>query len=209
MRERVSFPPILCPPHDTHHILIHPYDDARVCCGQGTCGVELVEQCQEFLVNDQKIDAVIIAVGGGGLLAGCATAIKALSPHTLVLAAEPQEANDLYRSFESGKRETNPKPPETIADSVRTNTGEVIAYPIIREKVDGVIQVSEADIKRAMRLVMERAKLIIEPGAAVAVAAATLLPDLRERFGFRGGENICILLCGGNLDLERVPELIL
>ncbi|CAD7926151.1 unnamed protein product [Amoebophrya sp. A120] len=193
--------------------LIHPYDDARVVCGQGTLAVELIEQMTEPGVestsapskNAPHLDAVVIAVGGGGLLAGCATAIRALSPTTKIIAAEPANANDCYRSFLAKARVDNDGPPKTIADSVKTNLGE-LNLPIILSIVDSVIQVSEEQIKRAMRLILERAKLVIEPGAAVAVAAA-LSPEFRHEFP--ECKRVGVVLCGGNLDIGNLPNLIL
>eukprot|EP00392_Amoebophrya_sp_AT5.2_P011173 g11248.t1 len=167
--------------------IIHPYDDPRVIVGQGTLAVELLEQA------GSDLDAVVIAVGGGGLLAGCATAIRGYytsntsastsSPRTKaikIIAAEPRNANDCAKSFKARRRIDNEGPPKTIADSVKTNLGEN-TLPIILDEVDAVLEVSEENIKRAMRLTLERAKLVIEPGAAVAVAAA-MSADFREKF---------------------------
>lgn len=189
--------------------LVHPYDDVRVSCGQGTVALELLEQ-----VEGEQLDAVVISVGGGGLLAGCSTVIKRLSPTTLVIAAEPAQANDCFRSFyrEDGTlrpkaeriRALNATPPKTIADSLKTNLGLNTA-PVIFNLVDDVFQVSEDQIRAGMRITLERAKQVIEPGAAVAVAVATM-PELYSKYP--SIRRVGVVLCGGNLDLETIPTLI-
>lgn len=181
---------------------VHPYDDFRVISGQGTLGFEIMNDTLEF--GCSYLDAVVISVGGGGLLSGCATAIKAMSPTTLVIGAEPAAADDCYRSFQLGKRVLNEQPPQTIADSVRTNTG-INTFPLIREHVDDIFTVEEVEIKKAMRNVFERAKLVIEPGAAVAVAVA-MSPAFRKKYP--NLKNVGVVLCGGNVDLDTLPTLI-
>jgi len=169
---------------------IHPYDDTRVVCGQGTVGLEIAQDLK-------GLDAVVIPVGGGGLLSGTAVAIKALTPTTRVIAAEPVNADDAKRSFEAGEKKLNEAPPQTVADGLKTNLGDV-TWPLIRQTVDEVISVSESEILSALRLVMERMKLVIEPSAAVGVAAC-----LRPEFAERGYKRVCVVLCGGNLELDR------
>lgn len=187
--------------------LIHPFDDARIVCGNGTVAIELLEDV------DTKLDAVIIAVGGGGLLAGCVTAIRGMANmHSRyegikVIGAEPVMANDCWRSFYTNEKlhkAVNETPPKTIADSLKTNLGG-ITFPIIMENVDAIIQVTEDEIKRAMRLTIERTKLLIEPGAAVAVAAA-----LSEEFSkkYPDCRNVGVVLCGGNIDLSTISGVI-
>ncbi|CAD7951839.1 unnamed protein product [Amoebophrya sp. A25] len=213
--------------------LIHPYDDPRVVCGQGTLAVEFLEdaccnasstgstsssttgstRCTTTGKNISSLDAIVIAVGGGGLLAGCATAIRGWerekfgtqSRKIKIIAAEPLNANDCYQSFTQKTRIDNVGPPKTIADSVKTNLGEV-TLPIILREVDHVIQVSEDNIKRAMKLTFERSKLVVEPGAAVAVAAA-----MSEEMRRKCPEclRIGVVLCGGNLDIRKLPDLLL
>ena len=186
---------------------VHPYNDPRVICGQGTVALE-------FLEDVQNLDVLVVAVGGGGLLSGCCIAAKGINPDIKVVAAEPCEANDCYQSFMQGwpdKPCVNEKPPKTIADSVKVNMGDV-TYPIIKSHVDLVVQVTEDEIKQAMRLTMERAKLVIEPGAAVAVAAACCRTDIVEHFtgSFTSSRkiNVGVVLCGGNVNLEDINGLI-
>jgi len=187
--------------------LLHPYDNSRVCAGQGTVALEFLEECPD-------LDVLVVAVGGGGLLAGCAVAAKAIARERgrciKVVAAEPAESNDCWRSYQRGwpdveKREKNEKPPKTIADSVKTDTGE-FTYPYLKTHVDMVIQCSEAEIRAAMRLTLERSKLVIEPGAAVAVAAACISPEIPRVFP--DAKRVGIVLCGGNVDLDGIPSLI-
>jgi threonine dehydratase len=172
--------------------LIHPYDNADVIAGQGTVALEFFEQVPD-------LDAIITPVGGGGLLSGVCVAAKALKPGIRIFAAEPAGADDAARSLAAGKLipQTGPK---TIADGLLTSLGE-LTWPILRDHVEAVVTVSEEEIVRAMRLAWERAKLLIEPSAAVAVAAA-----LAESFRGRAGlGRVGVVLSGGNVNLERLP----
>jgi threonine dehydratase len=173
--------------------MVHPYNDYRVIAGQATCAKEILEQQPE-------LDAIFCPVGGGGLLSG-----TALSAHYFgnvpVYGCEPEMADDAKRSFNAGHiiPSTNP---QTIADGLKTSLGDK-TFPIIREHVTDIFTVSEAEISAAMRLIWERAKLVIEPSAAVGVAAllkhsAKLLPFGE---GGRGRKKVAVILCGGNVDL--------
>jgi threonine dehydratase/serine racemase len=177
---------------ETGAAFVHPYDDARVIAGQGTAALELLEQAEE-------LDAVVVPVGGGGLLSGSCIALRALSPRTRIFAAEPRGADDAARSLASGRLipQTDPR---TIADGLLTSLGER-TWPIIRDHVERVLTVTDDEIVAAMRLSWERAKLLIEPSAAVAVAAA-LGAEFR---GLDGIERVGVLLTGGNVDLDRLP----
>ena len=177
---------------ETGATFVHPYDDARVIAGQGTASLELLEQAGE-------LDAVVVPVGGGGLLSGTCIALRALSPRTRIFAAEPRGADDAARSLAAGHLipQTDPR---TIADGLLTSLGER-TWPIIRDHVERVLTVTEEEIVAAMRLSWERAKLLIEPSAAVAVAAA-LGAEFR---GLGGIERVGVLLTGGNVDLDRLP----
>ena len=141
---------------------VHPYDDPRIISGQGTAALELLSQ-----VSD--LDVVITPVGGGGLLSGTAIAVTESAPRTRVIGAEPQMADDTYRSFAAG-RVVPIDNPATIADGLRTTVGD-LTFPIIRERVEEIMIASEDGIRSAMRLVWERMKIIIEPSAAVPLAA--------------------------------------
>ena len=177
---------------DEGRVLIHPYNDARIIAGQGTASLELLEE-----VSD--LDVVMTPVGGGGLLSGTSIAVSESSPSTKVIGGEPLNADDAYRSMETGEIQPSVKP-NTIADGLLTSLGE-LTFAIIHERCSGIVTVSENAIAEAMRLVWERMKVIIEPSAAVPVAA------LLEKRGEIPGERIGVIFSGGNVDLERLPWL--
>jgi threonine dehydratase/serine racemase len=170
---------------ETGGTLIHPYDHPDVIAGQGTIALELLEELPD-------LDAIVAPVGGGGMVSGISIAAKALKPDIRVFAAEPQGADDAARSKAAG-RLIPQTGPNTIADGLLTSLGQN-TWPVVRDLVDRVITVSDADIAAAMRLVWERAKLVIEPSAAVPVAVA-LSPD------FPGGQRVAIVLSGGNVTM--------
>ncbi len=174
----------------TQAVVVHAFDDPRVIAGQGTAALELFEQ-----VND--IDTVIAPVGGGGLLSGTALTARSLFPAARVFGAEPRNVDDARQTLKSGR--IMPVTGKTsIADGLLAALG-TITFPIIRDHVTGIITVSEESIVDAMRLIWERLKLIIEPSAAVAVAALLRQPDEFE------GRRVGIILSGGNIDLDKLP----
>lgn len=169
---------------------IHPYNDYRVISGQGTAALELYEEIPE-------LDVVMTPVGGGGLLSGTAIAVSSLSAKTDVMGAEPERADDAYRSFLAG-RIIPVQDPDTVADGLRTSLGD-LTFPIIKRYVKDIVTVSEEGIVAAMRHVWERMKIIIEPSAAVPLGALlTKRTDL-------SGKRIGIILSGGNVDLQHLP----
>ncbi|HNS27188.1 MAG TPA: pyridoxal-phosphate dependent enzyme [Steroidobacteraceae bacterium] len=172
--------------------VVHPYDDADVIAGQGTAALEMLAEPLDF-------DTVVAPVGGGGLIGGTALAARGLLDECAVIAAEPAAADDAWRSFTSGKR-VGASAPDTIADGLRASIG-VRNFELLRRHVDEVVTVSEAEIVRAMRIVLEDLKLLIEPSSAVAVAA--LLSPRATRLGERVG----VILSGGNVDLDQCPFL--
>ncbi len=172
---------------------VHPYDDYRVITGQATCAKEIYEDLED-------LDLLLVPIGGGGLLSGSALATQHFSPHTKVIGAEPALANDAYESLQTGIRHP-PKPPVTIADGLRTSLGEK-TFEIIRDHVSEIALASEENIIRAMRLIWERMKIIIEPSCAVPLA--TLLEGNVSNFK---GKKIGIILTGGNVDLANLPWL--
>ncbi|MGA1866347.1 MAG: pyridoxal-phosphate dependent enzyme [Thermoplasmatota archaeon] len=175
---------------ETGAYFIHPYDDPRIISGQGTAALELLEDVR-------NLDTIMAPVGGGGLISGTAIATKGVSPGTMVIAAEPEQADDAYRSFKTGKL-MGPRGLNTIADGLRTSLSQ-LTFSIIREKVDDIVTVPEEGIVRAMRIIWERMKLIVEPSAAVPLGA--LLENRLEVSGKRIG----IILSGGNVDLDSLP----
>jgi threonine dehydratase len=171
---------------------IHPYNDVRIISGQATAAFELFEEIPD-------LDLIIAPVGGGGLLSGTALSAHFFSPHTRVIAAEPEKANDAYLSF-LHKKFIPSVNPETIADGLRTSLGS-ITFPIILKYVDDIVTVSETSILQAMRFTWERMKILIEPSSAVPVAA------LLEKKINAVNKRIGVILSGGNVDLDHLPWL--
>ena len=168
---------------------VPPYDDPRIIAGQATAALELVEQAGD-------LDAVVAPVGGGGLLGGVCIASRGLLPHVRLFAAEPAGADDTARSLAAGRLIPQTHP-DTIADGLLTSLGDC-TWPIIRDHVEQVVTVTDPEIRSAMRLVWERMKIVIEPSAAVAVAAL-----LTESFQSLTGMNrVGVILSGGNIDLD-------
>jgi threonine dehydratase/serine racemase len=177
---------------ETGGTLIPPYNHPDVIAGQGTAALELLEQTPD-------LDAIVAPVGGGGLMAGLSIAAKAVRPAIRLFAAEPLGADDAARSKAAGTLipQTGPK---TVADGLLTSLGE-LTWPVIRDLVEQVVTVREDEIIAAMRLAWERAKLLIEPSSAVAIAAA-----LTDSFrGLAGMKRVGIVLSGGNVNLDLLP----
>jgi len=172
---------------------IHPFNDGNVIMGQGTAALELLHDVP-------NLDVIISPVGGGGLLSGTALAAKETSPKTKVWAAEPAGASDAWESKKSGKiiPQLNP---QTIADGLRTSLGDK-TWPIIRDHVERVVLVEEAEIVEALRLLMERMKIVVEPSGAVALAAV-----LKDKTAV-AGKRVGIILSGGNVDLKAIAALL-
>jgi threonine dehydratase len=170
--------------------LVHPYNDERVIAGQGTAAVELLEDVPD-------LDAVLTPVGGGGLLSGTAIAVRGLRPAVRVIGCEPALADDAAQSLREN-RIVPARPPVTIADGLRTALGDK-TFPIIRELVERIALAEEAEIVAAMRLILERMKIVVEPSAAVPLAALLNRPlDL-------AGTRVGVILSGGNVDVTRLP----
>lgn len=165
--------------------VVHPYEEPDVIAGQGTCGLELVEEAP-------VLDAVVVPVGGGGLLAGVATAVKARSPGTRVIGVEPAGADDARRSLEAGERVALERAPDTVCDGVRVLCLGERPWAVIRERVDGIVVVSETDVVEAMELLWTRTKTVVEPSGALPLAAVLA-------GGVRGGR-IGLVCSGGNVD---------
>jgi threonine dehydratase len=170
---------------ETGATFVHPHDDLRVIAGQGTAAWELIEEVGE-------VDLVLAPVGGGGLLSGTLVAARHLLPHATVVGCEPEGADDAARSLRTGVRVTE-FVPQTIADGLRTPLGEN-TFEILRRDLDDILLVTEREIVDAMRFVWERAKLVIEPSSAVAVA-----PLLYGKVDARG-KRVGVILSGGNVD---------
>jgi len=173
---------------------VHPYDDPRVMAGQGTTALELLEDAG-------PLDLLLVCLGGGGLLAGCATAVKALSPDTRVVGVEPEAGDDFVRSLAAGER-VRIDVPRTIADGQQLPLPGELTFPVIQNLVDEVVTVSDAEIVDAMRLLFERTKTVTEPSGACAFAA--LLAGRVDAAGLRVG----VTLSGGNVTAARFAELV-
>lgn len=174
--------------------MVPPFDHPWVMAGQGTIALEILEQVP-------SAGTLVIPVGGGGMLAGMTIAARALRPDIRIVGAEPELAGDAAESKRTGKRAPQ-QPPVTIADGLRTSLGE-LTFPVIRDLVDDIALVSEAEIIAAMRLVFTRARLVIEPSAAVGVAAI-----LAGRTNGRQDLPTVCVLCGGNVDLMHLPWVV-
>ena len=175
---------------DTGATVIHPYNDERVIAGQGTAALELLEDVPD-------LDVILTPVGGGGLLSGTAIAATESKRAMRVIAGEPELAADAYRSMQAGAiiPSVNPK---TVADGLLTSLG-TLTFPIIYERVEQIVTVSEQGIIDSMKFIWERAKLVIEPSAAVAVAV------LWEKKIDLSGLKVGVILSGGNVDLGKLP----
>jgi threo-3-hydroxy-L-aspartate ammonia-lyase len=178
---------------ERHLPVIPPYDHVHVIAGQGTSCMELHEEIEE-------LDMVLTPCGGGGLLSGSSISTRALNPSCKIVGVEPEQADDALRSFESGEIQTVSNP-ETIADGARTPFLGKITFPIILQNVDKMVSVSEQSIIQAMALVWERMKIVIEPTAALGIAA------ILERKVDARGKRIGIVISGGNVDIRTTSGL--
>jgi threonine dehydratase len=178
----------------TNATLVPPFDDYRIMAGQGTAALELLEQVP-------GIEALFVPLGGGGLLAGCAVAAKHERPDILVYGVEPEGANDWQISLARGERQRIADP-ETIADGLRAPTPGALTWPIVRALADGVLTVSDDEIRKAMRAALDHANLVLEPSGSVALAAAIF-----QKWAGRG-KRVGIILSGGNVDRDSFQELV-
>ena len=169
---------------------VPPFDHPWIVAGQGTAALELLE-------DHPEIDALITPVGGGGLLAGCSTAAKALKPTIRVFGAEPEIANDWHLSFAAGRQVEIPTP-STIADGLRSTKPGDVTFPIVRANVEQIVLISEDEIKSTVKFLLEHLKLLVEPSGAVSAAA------LLHRKLPAGRGAVGVVLSGGNVDLDQL-----
>lgn len=170
--------------------VVHPYNDERVIAGQGTTALELLGEIPD-------LDVIITPVGGGGLLSGTSIAATETRPGIRVIAGEPEMADDAFRSIKTGEIVPSVKP-KTIADGLLTSLG-TLTFPIIQQRVEQIVTVSEQGIIDSMKFIWERAKIIIEPSAAVPISV------LWEKKIDLGSLKVGVILSGGNVDLEKLP----
>jgi threonine dehydratase len=179
--------------------LVPAFDDPRIIAGQGTAGIELMQQAEELgLVPDQ----VLIGASGGGLASGCALAIRSLSPKTRVYAVEPEAFDDIRRSLAAGQRLANPPEARTICDALMSSPCGALPFELMREHLAGGLAVSDDEVLAAMAWAFRVLKLVVEPGGAVSLAAvlAGKLP--------LAGRNTAIVLSGGNVDPEMFARAL-
>jgi threonine dehydratase len=170
---------------------VPPFDHPMIMAGQGTAAMELLDKTG-------PLDALITPVGGGGLLAGCATIAKAMNPSMRVFGAEPAGANDTYLSMQSGERVTIH--PDTIADGLRSPKPGELTFPIVRQLAEKILLVSEDEIRAAVKFLLLRLKILVEPSGAVPVAAVLfrkLPPEIRT---------VGVVISGGNVDFEELAK---
>ncbi|MGA2133396.1 MAG: threonine/serine dehydratase [Bryobacteraceae bacterium] len=175
---------------EAHATLAPPFDHPLIMAGQGTAGMELLEDVPD-------LDALITPVGGGGLLSGCATIAREMRPSLRLFGAEPADGNDTALSLAAGERRSVPLP-QTIADGLRAPQPGELTFPIIRDTVEQVAVVTDDEIRAAVRFLLSRLKILVEPSGAVG-AAALLAGKLPRTIG-----KIGVILSGGNLDLDQL-----
>ncbi len=175
--------------------LVPPYDHVDVIAGQGTAALELLQ-------DTGPLDALVVCVGGAGLISGCALAAKRLAPACRVIGVEPEAGNDVQRSLATGER-VKIDVPETIADGAQTQQVGELTFPIVRALVSEIATVSDAQLVRTMRFFAERMKLVVEPTGCLAAAAVL------ERVLPLAGKRVGVIVSGGNIDAERYARLLL
>lgn len=176
--------------------LVPPYEDPAVMAGQGTAMLE-------FLEDDQDVDVALVPMGGGGLMAGCSTVVKALRPDARVIGVEPEAGNDHQLSLSAGRRVGLPAVPDTIADGLMATVPGELTFEVNRRTVDEVVTVTDEEIVEAMAFLFERMKIVVEPSGAVGVAAV-----LANRVDVAARASIGVILSGGNVDAARLSELL-
>jgi len=174
--------------------LIPPFDHPHVMAGQGTAAKELIEVAG-------PLDFLLVPLGGGGLLSGCATAAKAMNPECRIFGVEPEAGNDGQRSFRSGSI-VHIETPSTIADGAQTRHLGIHTFPVIRRLADDILMVSDTELIEAMAFFASRMKLIVEPTGCLAAAAA-----FGKQLDLRGAR-VGVILSGGNVDLSRFATLV-
>ena len=169
---------------------VHPYNDPRVIAGQATCSRELNEQVP-------GLDAVIAPIGGGGMISGTCLTLSTIAPGVKIYAAEPEQADDAYRSFKAGHIIADDAP-VTVADGLKVPLKE-LTWHFVQRHVTDILRTSEQEIIDAMRLTWARMKIVIEPSCAVPLAAILRNPEV-----FRG-KRVGVIITGGNVDLDKLP----
>ena len=175
---------------------VHAFDDEQVMAGQGTIGLEIVEDCPE-------VDTVVVPIGGGGLIAGIATAVTEQLEDVRVIGVQAEGASSARESLERGEIYERDQV-DTIADGIATRRIGDKPFAVMQERVDEVVTVSDREIALALTLLLERTKALVEGAGAVSLAAV-----LSERFDYEDGETIVPALCGGNINLNQLPTVVM
>jgi threonine dehydratase len=170
--------------------LVHPYDNFNVICGQGTAALELLEQ-------QNNLDMIIAPVGGGGLMSGTSTTVKGINNRIKVIGAEPEKANDAWKSYKTGIL-TPSVNPLTVADGLLTSLSD-LTFSIIKNNVDEIFTVTEESIIECMLLIWERMKIIVEPSSATVLAAVS------QNKNYFSGKKVGLIISGGNVDFRKLP----
>jgi len=179
--------------------LVRPYDDPDIIAGQGTCGLEIARQAE---AAGARLDAALVCCGGGGLIAGTATALSSLIPGIAVYAVEPEGFDDTVRSLAGGQRVSNDPAARSFCDALLVQTPGELTYPINRRLLAGGLVVGDREVAQAMSFAFRVLKLVVEPGGAVALAAL-----LAGKFDARG-KTVAIILTGGNVDPATFAQAI-
>ncbi len=179
--------------------LVPPYDHPDVMAGQGTAALELIEDM--IATGEGPPDALLVCLGGGGLISGCAVAARQLAPGCRVIGVEPQAGNDVQQSLALGRIVSIPLP-ETIADGAQTLHAGELTFAVMRECVDEVVTATDAQLVSTMRFFAERMKLVVEPTGCLAAAAAL------EGVCALAGQRVGVIVSGGNIDMARFAALL-
>lgn len=180
-------------------IIVPSFEDAHIITGQGTAGLEVIEQGNEIGVS---FDQFYCPIGGGGLISGCATAIKALSSQTQIYGVEPENFDDVKRSLEQGSRQSNVQQTGSICDALLTQEPGPMTFTIMQKYLSDVVTVSDREALLAVKYAWEKLKLVVEPGGAVALAAL-----LSGKANVKG-KTVCVLLSGGNVDAKTYEQAL-
>ena len=183
--------------------LVPPYDDPLIIAGQGTIGLEIVEDLAKLGL---KPEIVVVGVSGGGLAAGISLGVKSRVPEARMFTAEPQDFDDTARSFVSGHREANDKVSGSICDALMSNTPGEWTFPVNQELIGQGISASDEEVGRAVRYAFEELKLVVEPGGAIGLAA--LLAGKLDSICDIRGKVVVAILSGGNVDVDMFGKLI-
>ncbi|QPQ37424.1 threonine ammonia-lyase [Lysinibacillus sp. JNUCC-52] len=176
------------------YAIIHPYDDYDIMAGQGTVAIEILEQLPQ-------VNAIVVPIGGGGLISGVATAIKALAPHVKIIGAEPAVVSRYSESIKSGERLLL-KEQKSLADALLTLQPGERNFPIVQKIVDDIVRVDEASIESGMKTLLEAGKILAEPSSAIGIGAA-----LQGHLPISKNDDVCFLISGGNVGLNQLQHL--